>query len=78
MHLFASFILKILFTLLKDFLFVEGVGLRSNIRHKNGESYFFVDKEVKNKYIYWTLNEIVFFSQTTGHVNLLSVYGNSL
>lgn len=46
MHLFASFILKILFTLLKDFLFVEGVGLSSNIRHKNGEKYFFVDKEV--------------------------------
>lgn len=47
MHLFASFILKIVFTLMKDFLFVEGVGLRSNIRHKNGDKYFFVDKDVR-------------------------------
>ncbi|KAI4470031.1 pdf receptor-like protein-related [Holotrichia oblita] len=55
MHLFASFILKIVFTLLKDFLFVEGVGLRSNIRHKNGEKYFFVDKDSNN----WTCKFVI-------------------
>ena len=46
MHLFASFILKIFLTILKDVIFVDGVGLRSDIKYKNGSSYFFVDTEV--------------------------------
>ncbi|KAK9753002.1 7 transmembrane receptor (Secretin family) [Popillia japonica] len=55
MHLFASFILKIVFEYNHDFLFVEGVGLRSNIRHKNGDKYFFVDKDSNN----WTCKFVI-------------------
>ncbi|XP_022918523.2 vasoactive intestinal polypeptide receptor 2-like isoform X1 [Onthophagus taurus] len=50
MHLFMSFILKIFFAHLKDILFVGGIGLKENIVSKNGDKYFFHDRETNN----WT------------------------
>jgi parathyroid hormone receptor 1 len=40
MHLFASFILRASMGLLKDSLFVEGVGFSSDVVVKGGETYF--------------------------------------
>lgn len=39
MHLFASFMSRSFMALLKDILFVSGIGLASDIIVKNGESY---------------------------------------
>lgn len=46
MHLFASFILRAGLSLVKDFSFIEGVGLAGDVTNKNGKSYFYVDIEV--------------------------------
>uniref|UniRef100_A0A1B6MKS4 G-protein coupled receptors family 2 profile 2 domain-containing protein n=1 Tax=Graphocephala atropunctata TaxID=36148 RepID=A0A1B6MKS4_9HEMI len=40
MHLFVSFMLRAFFTLLKDSLFVKGIGLPSDFTVKDGVSYF--------------------------------------
>jgi len=47
MHLFASFIIRAFMGLLKDSLFVEGVGLSSDVVVKGGETYF-SQQEVSN------------------------------
>ena len=39
MHLFASFMSRAFMALLKDILFVSGIGLASDVITKNGESY---------------------------------------
>ena len=41
LHLFVSFIMRAFITLLKDMIFVRGVGLHMNIIEKNGLSYFY-------------------------------------
>lgn len=46
MHLFASFIFRASMSLLKYFLFIEGVGLQSDIYMNNGKKYFLTEREV--------------------------------
>jgi hypothetical protein len=41
LHLFVSFITRAFMALLKDLLFVGGVGLRMDVVEKNGSSYFY-------------------------------------
>jgi hypothetical protein len=41
LHLFVSFIMRAFMALLKDILFVGGVGLRMDFVEKNGSSYFY-------------------------------------
>ncbi|XP_033610284.1 parathyroid hormone 2 receptor isoform X5 [Cryptotermes secundus] len=41
LHLFVSFIMRAFMALLKDILFVGGVGLRMDVVEKNGSSYFY-------------------------------------
>lgn len=41
LHLFVSFIMRAFMALLKDILFVGGVGLRMDVIEKNGSSYFY-------------------------------------
>ncbi|KDR12403.1 Secretin receptor [Zootermopsis nevadensis] len=41
LHLFVSFIMRAFMALLKDVLFVGGVGLRMDVVEKNGSSYFY-------------------------------------
>lgn len=82
MHLFASFILRAGLSLVKDFSFIEGVGLAGDVTNKNGKSYFYVDIEVFNDlnlYII-TLQIIIIinFSRTIGNANFLLAYGNIL
>ncbi|XP_017778759.1 PREDICTED: glucagon receptor-like isoform X2 [Nicrophorus vespilloides] len=48
MHLFASFIFRAFISLLKHIIFVDGVGLHSDIILKNGQKFFFVDKKYGN------------------------------
>lgn len=43
MHLFSSFIMRAIMALLKDILFVSGVGLSSDVLVKNGASYWLDD-----------------------------------
>jgi hypothetical protein len=40
LHLFVSFIMRAFMALLKDILFVGGVGLRMDVIERNGSSYF--------------------------------------
>lgn len=40
LHLFVSFIMRAFMALLKDMVFVSGLGLRMDIVEKNGSSYF--------------------------------------
>lgn len=46
MNLFASFIFRAFFFILKDILFVKGTGLWGDFSMKNGELYFKTDFEV--------------------------------
>lgn len=46
MHLFASFILRATMALLKELLFIEGVGLQSDILKKDGSKFFVAEPEV--------------------------------
>ncbi|XP_069690155.1 secretin receptor-like [Periplaneta americana] len=41
LHLFVSFILRAFTSLLKDIIFVSGVGLRQDVIEKNGSAYFY-------------------------------------
>ncbi|GFG32524.1 hypothetical protein Cfor_01170, partial [Coptotermes formosanus] len=41
LHLFVSFIMRAFMALLKDIIFVSGVGLRMDVIEKNGSSYFY-------------------------------------
>jgi len=41
LHLFVSFIMRAFMALLKDIIFVSGVGLPMNVIEKNGSSYFY-------------------------------------
>ncbi|XP_014296143.1 parathyroid hormone/parathyroid hormone-related peptide receptor [Microplitis demolitor] len=43
MHLFASFIMRAFMALLKEIIFISGLGLSSDVLIKNGESYWLVD-----------------------------------
>ncbi|XP_076632428.1 vasoactive intestinal polypeptide receptor 2 isoform X1 [Colletes latitarsis] len=45
MHLFASFMLRAFMALMKDFLFVSGIGLASDVMIKHGKYYWLVDEE---------------------------------
>lgn len=47
MHLFASFMLRAFFTLLKNSLFVKGIGLPSDFTIRDGEKYFNHESKVK-------------------------------
>ena len=47
MHLFVSFIFRAFTTLLKDSLFVKGVGLPSDFTKKDSEAYFLHENEVR-------------------------------
>lgn len=49
MHLFASFILRAGLSMIKNFSFIEGVGLAGDVAKRDGKSYFFVDNEVSNQ-----------------------------
>lgn len=46
MNLFASFIFRAFFHILKEILFVDGVGLTIDFVGKNGDLYFKTDSEV--------------------------------
>ncbi|KAK4872460.1 hypothetical protein RN001_014489 [Aquatica leii] len=48
MNLFASFIFRAFLSLLKDIIFIKGVGLSRDLKYKNGETFFFQDKESNN------------------------------
>ncbi|KAK2585371.1 hypothetical protein KPH14_010047 [Odynerus spinipes] len=48
MHTFASFMMRAFMALLKDTLFVSGIGLASDIMTKNGETYWLVDEAESN------------------------------
>lgn len=48
MHLFMSFMMRALMALLRDILFVSGIGLPSDIVVKNGESYWLADSDESN------------------------------
>ncbi|CAG9816363.1 unnamed protein product [Phaedon cochleariae] len=48
MNLFASFIMRAFFYILKDILFFAGIGLRSDLREKDGHLYFKTDIETNN------------------------------
>ncbi|XP_016841943.1 parathyroid hormone/parathyroid hormone-related peptide receptor isoform X2 [Nasonia vitripennis] len=48
MHLFASFMVRAFTFLLKNLLFVAGVGLSTDVLIKNGESYWLTDKYESN------------------------------
>lgn len=48
MHLFSSFITRAIMALLKDILFVSGIGLSSDVLVKNGASYWLDDKIESN------------------------------
>ncbi|KAF2900486.1 hypothetical protein ILUMI_05699 [Ignelater luminosus] len=48
MNLFASFIFRAFISLLKDLIFVEGVGFSFNLKYKNGETFFYEDKQSNN------------------------------
>jgi hypothetical protein len=41
LHLFVSFIMRAFMALLKDIIFVSGVGLPMDVIEKNGSSYFY-------------------------------------
>lgn len=47
MNLFASFIFRAFIKLLKDLVFVNGVGFSDTVRYKDGETFFFEDTEVR-------------------------------
>lgn len=47
MNLFASFIFRAFIKLLKDLVFVDGVGFSDTVRYKDGETFFFEDTEVR-------------------------------
>ncbi|KAG5871581.1 hypothetical protein JTB14_017504 [Gonioctena quinquepunctata] len=49
MNLFASFIMRAFFLILKDMLFIDGVGMTNDFREENGDLYFKTDTE-KNNY----------------------------
>lgn len=49
MHLFASFMLRAVFFLLKDLLFVDGLGLATDFKYRDGSSYFYVDTQVNKR-----------------------------
>lgn len=46
MHLFASFIFRAATAFLKDILFIDGVGMSSDMVMKDGKSYFIKQVEV--------------------------------
>lgn len=48
MHLFMSFMMRALMALLRDIIFVAGIGLPSDIVVKNGESYWLADSDESN------------------------------
>ncbi|XP_034942971.1 parathyroid hormone/parathyroid hormone-related peptide receptor-like [Chelonus insularis] len=48
MHLFVSFMLRAFMALLKEILFISGIGLSSDVIIKNGESYWFDDSLESN------------------------------
>ncbi|KAB0792379.1 hypothetical protein PPYR_14338 [Photinus pyralis] len=48
MNLFASFIFRAFLSLLKDIIFVQGVGLSTNFKEKNGEALFLEDTQTNN------------------------------
>lgn len=48
LHLFASFIMRALMAVLKDVLFVSGIGRPSHILEKNGESYWLANEVGNN------------------------------
>jgi parathyroid hormone receptor 1 len=48
MHLFASFMVRAFMFLLKNILFVAGVGLSTDVLIKNGNSYWLADKFESN------------------------------
>lgn len=72
MHLFTSFMLRAFLSILKDMLFIDGIGLPSDFTYQNGNAYFYIDKEVcicenimlKNKHVTY-----IYFRKTTGIVN---------
>ncbi|KAF5279358.1 hypothetical protein FQA39_LY05468 [Lamprigera yunnana] len=48
MNLFASFIFRAFISLLKDIIFINGVGLPIDLKYKNNETFFFEDISLKN------------------------------
>lgn len=46
MNLFASFIFRAFLSLLKDLIFVKGIGLSMDVKYKNGETLFLEDTQV--------------------------------
>lgn len=49
MHLFASFMTRAFMALLKEVIFVSGIGLASDVLIRNGESYW-VDNKVESNW----------------------------
>ncbi|KAF5301876.1 hypothetical protein FQR65_LT08708 [Abscondita terminalis] len=48
MNLFASFIFRAFLSLLKDMIFINGVGLSGDFRYRNGEALFLEDRTSNN------------------------------
>ena len=51
MHLFASFMLRAFMALMKDILFVSGIGLSSDVMIKNGYTYWVVDGKGSHRWL---------------------------
>ncbi|XP_050517124.1 vasoactive intestinal polypeptide receptor 2 isoform X1 [Diabrotica virgifera virgifera] len=79
MNLFASFIFRALFHILKEILFVEGVGLQIDFSEKNGDLYFKTDIE-QNNYQCKLLTSLVQFFTTANYSWILmeGLYLNNL
>jgi len=64
LHLFVSFIMRAFMALLKDIIFVSGVGLPMNVVEKNGSSYFYdqVRKKTVSEFARHNLNDTTYSS----------------
>jgi len=64
LHLFVSFIMRAFMTLLKDIIFINGVGLSMNIVEKNGSTHFYDQVRQQNfgKSVRHNLNDTTYSS----------------
>nr|CAI5827810.1 unnamed protein product [Callosobruchus analis] len=79
MNLFGSFIMRAFFYILKDVLFVDGIGLWYDLSEKNGELYFNIDT-MTNNYECKLLTSLVQYFTTANYAWILieGVYLNNL
>ncbi|XP_023013795.2 vasoactive intestinal polypeptide receptor 2 isoform X2 [Leptinotarsa decemlineata] len=79
MNLFASFIMRAFFYILKDILFIDGVGLTNDLSERNGYLYFKTDLE-KNNYECKLLTSLVQYFTTANYSWILmeGLYLNNL